>query len=64
MELIKNQISGVEQSIRNRSQIDQKMKPRWGWLLASIFHGFSSILKQVGAKLALKIDQKFEPKNH
>ena len=40
---IENIISGVEISIEDRSNIEQKMKPRWGWLLTSIFHGFSSI---------------------
>ena len=33
---------------KNQSNIDPKMKRRWGWLLASIFHGFSSTL---GGKL-------------
>ena len=33
----------VETANKALEKIEQEMKPRWGWLLTSIFHGFSSI---------------------
>ena len=42
-------VRGLEVGSKNRSKIDQKMKSRWEGILASIFHGFWSILE---AKLA------------
>ena len=38
-------VPGVEVGTKNRSKIDPKMKTSWGSILASIFHGFWSILK-------------------
>ena len=40
---------GVEVGSQNRSKIDQKRNSTWEGILASIFHGFWSILE---AKLA------------
>ena len=48
MILMKNEASGVEKWIKNQLKLEQNLKPRWGWLLVSIFHGFSWIL---GGKL-------------
>ena len=45
----KLRVQGFEVGGKNRSKIDEKMKSRWEGILASIFHGFSSILE---AKLA------------
>ena len=42
-------VRGVQIETKNRSKIDQKMKSSWEGILASIFHGFWSILE---AKLA------------
>ena len=38
-------VLGVEVGTKNRSKIDQKMKSSWEGILASIFHGFWSILE-------------------
>ena len=46
------QDSGVQVGSQNRSNIDQKMKPRWEGILESIFHRFWWIW---GGKLAPKI---------
>ena len=48
-------VLGVEVGTKNRSKIDQKMKSSWEGILASIFHGFWSILE---AKLAPSWDRK------
>ena len=46
-------VLGVEVGIKNRSKIDQKLKPKMNGLLASIFGGFWWVL---GAKLGGKIE--------
>ena len=46
--------SGTEVGTKNRSKIDQKLKPKMDCLLASIFGGFWC---QLGSILAPKIDQ-------
>ena len=48
-------VLGVEVGTKNRSKIDKKMKSSWEGILASIFHGFWSILE---AKLAPSWDRK------
>ena len=46
-------VLGVEVGIKNRSKIDQNLKPKMNGLLASIFGGFWWVL---GGKLASKIE--------
>ena len=46
-------VLGVEVGTRNRSKIDQNLKPKMGCLLASIFDGFLWLL---GSKLGGKIE--------
>ena len=57
-------VLGVEVGTRNRSKIDQNLKPKMGCLLASIFDGFWWIL---GGKLGVKSSQdrsKIDSKRH
>ena len=51
MILMKNEASGFEKWIKNQLKLEQNLKPRWGWLLVSIFHGF---LRIVGGMLEAK----------
>ena len=38
-------VLGVEVGTKNQPKIDQKMRSSWEGILASIFHGFLSILE-------------------
>ena len=61
-------VLGVQVGSKNRSKNDQKMRSRWEGILASIFHGFLSILEAVLApswsQKSTKIQEKSMPRCH
>ena len=57
-------VLGIEVGSKNRSKINKKTKSRWEGILASIFHGFCSILEAKLAPSWGRISNKIDPKRH
>ena len=66
--LTKHDASRIVKPVKNQSKIYPKMKRRWGWLLASIFHGclmvFEGKLEASWRQVGIKNRSKDYPKRH